>query len=90
MSSSVLYERQRDLTNAGPISKAENEIYALTSRGASLGVVLKPLDMWSNRGHKVAPRRRTSYVVTVSERVSTEPRRSTMKRGRRRGARLCG
>ena len=47
MSSSVLYERLRDLTTAGLLVKGDDDSYALTRLGASLGVALDPLDSWA-------------------------------------------
>jgi DNA-binding HxlR family transcriptional regulator len=77
MSSSVLYERLRELTDAGLIAKAENESYVLTSHGASLGVALKPLDTWAKTWARDRPK-----IVGTSQRLRS--------RGHRRGARLCG
>jgi DNA-binding HxlR family transcriptional regulator len=47
MSSSVLYERLRELSHAGLVSKDEGERYHLTETGASLRSALQPLDAWS-------------------------------------------
>ena len=49
MSSSVLYERLRELTDAGLIARDETGAYVLTDLGASLGAALKPLDAWAKR-----------------------------------------
>ena len=49
MSSSVLYERLRELGDAGLIAKTDQGAYALTRVGANLGDALGPLDAWSKR-----------------------------------------
>jgi DNA-binding HxlR family transcriptional regulator len=48
MSSSVLYERLRELGEAGLVAKDETDAYALTHLGSSLGSALEPLDTWAN------------------------------------------
>jgi len=47
MSSSVLYERLRELTDAGLLRRDDNEDYTLTELGAELGAALEPLDAWA-------------------------------------------
>ena len=47
MSSSVLYDRLRELGGAGLISRSEDDAYQLTRAGASLGRALRPLDAWA-------------------------------------------
>jgi DNA-binding HxlR family transcriptional regulator len=47
MSSSVLYDRLRDLDASGLIQRTSDDAYALSQLGASLGVALKPLAAWS-------------------------------------------
>ncbi len=47
MSSSVLYDRLRDLTAAGLVGQDEHDAYALTELGQSLGTALAPLDRWA-------------------------------------------
>ena len=47
MSSSVLYERLRELTGAGLLRRDDNEDYTLTKLGAGLGAALEPLDAWA-------------------------------------------
>lgn len=47
MSSSVLYERIRELTDAGLLRRADHEAYQLTELGTSLGAALEPLDAWA-------------------------------------------
>jgi DNA-binding HxlR family transcriptional regulator len=49
MSSSVLYERLRELTGAGLVAKGDAGAYLLTDLGTSLGAALKPLDTWARR-----------------------------------------
>ena len=61
MSSSVLYQRLRELTEAGIIARADGDdgrsAYRLTDLGQSLGEALAPLDDWARRWAK---RRRTT------------------------------
>jgi DNA-binding HxlR family transcriptional regulator len=47
MSSSVLYDRLRDLQASGLIERTSGDEYALSRVGASLGTALKPLIAWS-------------------------------------------
>jgi DNA-binding HxlR family transcriptional regulator len=47
MSSSVLYDRLRDLTAAGLVGKDDDDAYVLTEVGRSLGTALAPLDRWA-------------------------------------------
>jgi DNA-binding HxlR family transcriptional regulator len=47
MSSSVLYDRLRDLTAAGLVGKDEDDAYVLTEVGRSLRAALAPLDQWA-------------------------------------------
>ena len=49
MSSSVLYQRLRELQEAGLIERDVAEGYRLTSIGAALGEALEPLDRWARR-----------------------------------------
>ena len=49
MSSSVLYERLRELAGAGLVEQDEDERYRLTRQGASLGAAIEPLDRWARR-----------------------------------------
>ncbi len=46
MSSSVLYERLRELSDAGLVTKGD-EGYDLTEMGGALGSALRPLDAWA-------------------------------------------
>jgi DNA-binding HxlR family transcriptional regulator len=48
LSSSVLYERLRDLQSAGLVGKPDGSGYELTEIGATLGHALRPLDAWAN------------------------------------------
>jgi DNA-binding HxlR family transcriptional regulator len=49
MSSSVLYERLGELTDAGLVARDETGAYLLTGLGASLGSALEPLNAWAGR-----------------------------------------
>jgi DNA-binding HxlR family transcriptional regulator len=49
MSSSVLYDRLRELGAAGLIARTEDDEYVLSEVGAALGSALKPLDAWAER-----------------------------------------
>ncbi len=58
MSSSVLYDRLRELTDAGLIGQTVRGSYSLTSTGAALGRALRPLDEWAvswARGNRAPP-----------------------------------
>jgi DNA-binding HxlR family transcriptional regulator len=46
MSSSVLYDRLRELMASGLVARRDEE-YVLSDVGASLGSALKPLDAWA-------------------------------------------
>jgi DNA-binding HxlR family transcriptional regulator len=58
MSLSVLYQRLRDLTEAGLITQGDDGRYGLTRWGDSLGDALDPLDAWSRRWARTAAARR--------------------------------
>jgi len=47
MSSSVLYDRLRELAGASLIEQDDADAYSLTVTGAALGRALKPLDDWA-------------------------------------------
>jgi DNA-binding HxlR family transcriptional regulator len=49
MSSSVLYERLGELTDAGLLARDEVGAYLLTDLGAALGPALQSLDSWARR-----------------------------------------
>lgn len=49
LSSSVLYDRLRELAAAGLIDKDDVGSYRLTDLGAGLGEALTPLDDWARR-----------------------------------------
>jgi DNA-binding HxlR family transcriptional regulator len=49
LSSSVLYERLRELTDAGLVAKGDDGAYQLTPIGTGLGDAIAPLDAWSRR-----------------------------------------
>ena len=52
ISSSVLYDRIRDLSGAGLMQKDEQGDYRLTDLGSDLGAALGPLDVWAQRWAK--------------------------------------
>lgn len=47
LSSSVLYDRLRELQDAGLVVQDDDDAYALTELGASLRAALQPLDGWA-------------------------------------------
>ena len=47
MSSSVLYDRLRDLVRSGLVERTEDDQYVLSELGTALGLALKPLDSWA-------------------------------------------
>ena len=49
LSSSVLYERLRELAAAGLVARDDDGAYALTPLGSALGTALEPLDAWARR-----------------------------------------
>lgn len=49
LSSSVLYERLRELTDASLVTQGDGGEYQLTSLGRELGESLQPLDAWARR-----------------------------------------
>jgi DNA-binding HxlR family transcriptional regulator len=49
MSSSVLYERLRDLIDAALVEQTDRGEYDLTGLGRELGDSLQPLDAWARR-----------------------------------------
>ncbi len=49
LSSSVLYERLRDLTDASLVVQKDGGEYDLTKLGRELGDSLQPLDAWARR-----------------------------------------
>ncbi len=49
LSSSVLYDRLRELASAGLIDRDEKGAYRLTDLGRDLGAALEPLDAWARR-----------------------------------------
>lgn len=49
MSSSVLYERLGELTDAGLVERDDQGAYVLTELGAALGTAIEPLDGWARR-----------------------------------------
>jgi DNA-binding HxlR family transcriptional regulator len=49
MSPSVLYDRLRELTDAGLVVQRDDQSYELTELGSSLGQALTPLERWAQR-----------------------------------------
>jgi DNA-binding HxlR family transcriptional regulator len=49
MSSSVLYERLRELSDANLVQGGGGDVYVLTDLGASLGAALEPLNVWATK-----------------------------------------
>jgi DNA-binding HxlR family transcriptional regulator len=49
LSSSVLYQRLHELSDAGLVAQQDSDAYALTSLGGELGAALHPLDAWARR-----------------------------------------
>jgi DNA-binding HxlR family transcriptional regulator len=47
MSSSVLYDRLKDLATSGLVEQTHDDQYILSELGAALGSALKPLDRWA-------------------------------------------
>jgi DNA-binding HxlR family transcriptional regulator len=47
MSSSVLYDRLRELESSGLVERTVDDRYALTRLGTSLGAALTPLNAWA-------------------------------------------
>lgn len=52
LSSSVLYERLRDLSDAMLVTQGSTGEYELTRLGRELGESLQPLDAWARRWSK--------------------------------------
>ncbi|HET6154289.1 MAG TPA: helix-turn-helix domain-containing protein [Marmoricola sp.] len=49
MSSSVLYQRLRELSEAGLVSQDDQARFAVTPLGGDLRAALEPLNVWSRR-----------------------------------------
>jgi DNA-binding HxlR family transcriptional regulator len=54
LSSSVLYDRLRELSTADLIARTDDGAYALTPLGAGLGTALDPLNAWATHWAAVA------------------------------------
>jgi DNA-binding HxlR family transcriptional regulator len=65
MSSSVLYDRLRELGDAALIEKTDQDAYTLTETGAALGRALKPLDDWAQSWMEVRAGPARSRVDTT-------------------------
>jgi DNA-binding HxlR family transcriptional regulator len=55
LSSSVLYDRLRELTEAQLVEQAPDGAYRLTRLGVDLGAALAPLDAWARRWARTRP-----------------------------------
>ena len=55
MSSSVLYERLGELTEAGLVAQDDSGAYLLSGLGMSLGSALEPLGAWAARWAQSQP-----------------------------------
>lgn len=55
LSSSVLYDRLRELTAAQLVDRETDGAYRLTRLGEDLGSALAPLDAWARRWEAVTP-----------------------------------
>ncbi len=55
LSSSVLYDRLRELIAAQLVAQDDDGAYALTELGADLGSALAPLDEWAARWAQAQP-----------------------------------
>lgn len=53
LSSSVLYDRLRELTAAQLVDRDARGAYRLTTLGADLGAALAPLDRWARRWQRM-------------------------------------
>lgn len=56
MSSSVLYDRLRDLGASGLVERTASDQYVLSDLGAALGAALKPLNAWAESWSASLPR----------------------------------
>ncbi|MBF6557264.1 MAG: helix-turn-helix transcriptional regulator [Acidimicrobiales bacterium] len=56
MSSSVLYQRLRELLEAGLVQQTGSRDYALTEVGRSLGEAIEPLGAWAEAWSRTGPR----------------------------------
>lgn len=56
LSSSVLYDRLRELTAADLIGRTDEGTYELTELGRELGAALAPLDTWARRWQRAISR----------------------------------
>jgi DNA-binding HxlR family transcriptional regulator len=57
MSSSVMYDRLRELVGAGVVERHDDAGYRLTPLGAALGEALEPLDAWAHAWQRALPAR---------------------------------
>ena len=59
MSSSVLYQRLGELTEAGLVERDDADRYQLSELGRALGGAIEPLDAWATRWAEQRSRRRS-------------------------------
>ena len=65
MSSSVLYERLRELRAAGLVNQDDDGGYTLTPLGRDLGEAIAPLQRWAERWSSTARGRRSAQPATT-------------------------
>lgn len=70
MSSSVLYDRLRELTAATLVEQTHEGAYALTETGRALGQALRPLDDWAVAWQEFGAQPSTPEVVSSGTRHS--------------------
>lgn len=68
LSSSVLYDRIRELASAGLIEKDHAGEYQLTARGRDLGDAISPLDEWAQRWAQDQDMMRSAHGAQVPRR----------------------
>ena len=80
LSSSVLYDRLRELTAAQLIDRDANGAYQLTAIGADLGAALAPLDAWARSWQRSladrSPGRDRRRGAVPTRRTGSESRRT--------------
>jgi len=69
MSSSVLYQRLEELTDAGLLARDEAGAYRLTDLGAALAPALESLDSWARRWSDALSSQALSRVVSGKRRL---------------------
>ena len=76
MSSSVLYQRLRELAEAGLLYRAADDRYHLTAVGRSLAAAIAPLDHWANSwaAARRQPRTAGQTLPAAGARTTTQGR----------------